>query len=114
QNSDGHLSETQKSLATKMITMSDNTAASALYSQLGGATGLTAANKAFGLTSTTPGPGSTWGKAHTTVADQLTLLKVLTAESSPLSTASRAYELGLMSQVTKEQRWGVPAAAQNS
>jgi hypothetical protein len=114
QNSGGHLTDAQKALATRMITKSDNTAASSLYTQLGGATGLTAANKAFGLTSTTPGPGSTWGKAHTTVTDQLTLLKVLTGADSPLSAASRAYQLGLMSQVSEDQRWGVPAAAQNS
>jgi hypothetical protein len=114
QNDGGHLSESQKTLATKMITQSDNTAASALYSQLGGAAGLSAANKAFGLTSTTPGPGSTWGKAHTTVTDQLTLLKVLSSHDSPLSEASRSYQLGLMSRVVSDQRWGVPAAAQNS
>jgi Beta-lactamase enzyme family len=111
QNSGGHLSDSQKSLATLMITHSDNDAASDLYEQLGEAAGLNAANKAFGLTSTTPGPGSTWGKAHTTIKDQLTLLKVLTSDDSPLSAASRAYELDLMSRVASDQKWGVPAAA---
>jgi hypothetical protein len=111
QNSGGHLSEAQKSQATLMITHSDNDAATDLYGQVGGAAGLSAANKAFGLTSTTPGPGTSWGKAHTTVTDQLTLLKVLTSDDSPLSQASRSYELGLMSQVANDQRWGVPAAA---
>ena len=114
QNSGGHLSDAQKALATKMITKSDNAAATTLYGQIGGAAGLNAANKAFGLTSTTPGSGSSWGKAHSTVTDQLTLLKVLATEDSPLSAASRAYQLGLMSQVSADQRWGVPAAAQNS
>lgn len=111
QGENKQLTASQKQLATKMITLSDNTAASSLYSQIGGASGLNAANKAFGLTSTTPGPGSTWGKAHTTVTDQLALLRVLASDDSPLSADSRAYQLGLMSQVDDDQDWGVPAAA---
>jgi beta-lactamase class A len=114
QNENKQLSAAQKTDATKMITRSDNAAASRLYAQLGGATGLNAANKVFGLTHTTPGPDTLWGKAHTTVTDQLTLLRVLTSADGPLSAASRKYQLGLMSQVVSDQRWGVPAAAQNS
>ncbi len=111
QGQNAQLSAAQKTLATRMITMSDNQAASTLYESLGEAAGLNAANKAFGLTSTTPGPGATWGKAHTTVTDQLALLQVLTSDNSPLSAANRAYQFGLMSQVESDQRWGVPAAA---
>jgi hypothetical protein len=114
QKADRHLSDGQKALATRMITQSDNDAASDLYADLGGAAGLTAANQAFGLTATTPGPDTRWGKAHTTVTDQLTLLKVLTSEDSPLAAASREYQLGLMSRVVAGQRWGVPAAATGS
>lgn len=110
QGENKQLTSSQKQLATKMITLSDNTAASSLYSQIGGASGLAAANKVFGLISTTPGPGSTWGKAHTTVTDQLALLRVLASDASPLSADSRAYQLGLMSQVDDDQDWGVPAA----
>jgi beta-lactamase class A len=111
QNENRQLTDDQKALATRMITESDNQAASQLYIQLGEATGLNAANKVFGLTSTTPGPGEAWGKAHTTVADQLALLEVLASDDSPLSAASREYQLGLMSRVDTAQRWGVPAAA---
>jgi beta-lactamase class A len=114
QNEQRELTSAQQADATKMITQSDNAAASRLYSQLGSATGLNAANTAFGLTHTTPGPGTLWGKAQTTVTDQLTLLSVLTSEDSPLSAEHRQYQLGLMSRVATGQRWGVPAAADQS
>jgi Beta-lactamase enzyme family len=110
QNSNGHLSTQQRSLATAMITQSDNNAASALWSQIGKGAGLTAANKAFGLTHTTPGKGTSWGLTRTTVTDQLRLLTVLST-TGPLSAASRSYVLGLMNKVVSSQRWGVPHAA---
>ncbi|HKT05693.1 MAG TPA: serine hydrolase [Rugosimonospora sp.] len=110
QNHNGHLSDSQRSLATSMITQSDNNAASALWTQIGRGTGLAAANKAFGLTHTTPGADGSWGLTRTTVADQLRLLTVVST-AGPLSAASRAYLLGLMNKVVKGQRWGVPSAA---
>jgi beta-lactamase class A len=110
QNSNGHLSSQQRSLATAMITRSDNTAASALWSQIGRGNGLAAANRAFGLTHTTPGSGSSWGLTRTTIADQLRLLTVVST-AGPLSAPSRTYVLGLMNKVVSGQRWGVPHAA---
>ena len=110
QNKNGHLSTQQKSLATDMITESDNDAASALWTQIGRATGLAKANQAFGLKHTTPGAGTTWGLTKTTVGDQLRLLTVIST-TGPLTKASRDYVLGLMSQVESDQRWGVPHAA---
>jgi beta-lactamase class A len=110
QKSNGHLSTSQRSLATRMITQSDNAAASALWTQIGKGSGLAAANRAFGLTHTTPGSGGSWGLTRTTVADQLRLLTVLST-SGPLSSTSRAYVLGLMARVVSGQRWGVPYAA---
>lgn len=110
QNKNGHLSTQQKTLATDMITESDNDAASALWTQIGRGTGLAAANKAFGLTHTTPGAGTTWGLTKTTVGDQLRLLRVVST-AGPLAKASRDYLLGLMNKVVSDQRWGVPKAA---
>jgi beta-lactamase class A len=110
QNRNGHLTTQQKTLATAMITQSDNNAASALWTQIGKGKGLAAANRAFGLTHTTPGSGGSWGLTRTTVADQLRLLTVVST-AGPLSATSRAYVLGLMSRVVKGQRWGVPRAA---
>jgi beta-lactamase class A len=113
QNRHGHLSTQQRTLATSMITQSDNNAASALWSQIGMGSGLAAANRAFGLTHTTPGAGGSWGLTRTTVTDQLRLLTVLST-SGPLSATSQAYVLGLMNKVVKGQRWGVPDAANSS
>lgn len=111
QKANSHLSSSQRALATKMITQSDNNAASALWTQIGKGTGLAAANRAFGLTTTIPGTGGQWGLTKTTVPDQLRLLTILSSAVSPLSATSKAYILGLMNQVEKDQRWGVPHAA---
>jgi len=105
------LTANQRGLAEDMITESDNDAASALWDAIGGASGLATANRAFGLTATTPGPDGYWGATTTTPADQVKLLAMLSDDSGPLSAANRAYELNLMANVESDQRWGVPAAA---
>src|SRR5207244_7190407 len=79
--------------------------------KIGRKAGMTAANKKLGLKQTVPGSGSTWGLTTTSAADQVRLMTALTSSSSKLSAASRSYELGLMSQVESDQRWGVSAAA---
>ncbi len=105
------ISGSENALAVRMITQSDNDAANSLWDVVGGSAGVREANKTFHLTGTQPGNGGDWGSTVTTAADQLALLKVLASSSSPLSASSRAYELGLMSRVESDQRWGVPAAA---
>jgi beta-lactamase class A len=111
QQSGTSLSPTQQQLAIDMITRSDNDAASALWDQIGGASGLAGANAVFGLTETTPGEDGYWGLTTTTSADQLRLLRLTTDPTGPLGSSSRTYLLGLMSQVEDDQRWGVPDAA---
>jgi beta-lactamase class A len=101
----------QKQLATAMITRSDNDAASDLWDEVGGASGVAQANRAFGLTQTSPNRSGYWGLSTTTPSDQLRLLAVLATPGGPLSAASQAYELGLMGRVQADQRWGVPRAA---
>ena len=101
----------ENALAVRMITQSDNDAANSLWHIVGGSAGVREANKTFHLTGTQPGNGGDWGSTVTTAADQLALLKVLATTASPLSASSRAYELGLMSKVESDQRWGVPMAA---
>jgi len=105
------LTDDQEDLAERMITASDNDAASRMWDLIGQGRGLTAANQAFGLRHTQPGPGPAWGSTRTTVADQLQLLNVVTSPSSPLPGQSREFILDLMSRVRTDQRWGVPAAA---
>ncbi|WP_018549122.1 serine hydrolase [Streptomyces sp. LaPpAH-108] len=106
-----HLTATEKAYAVKMIEASDNTSASALWHVIGGADGLDAANKRFGMTKTSAGADGLWGLTRTTAEDQLTLLQQVFGTDSLLSTASRAYVRELMESVHADQRWGVSAAA---
>lgn len=105
------LSDGENDLARAMITQSDNDAASSLWNVIGGGTGLSAANRTFGLSSTHADQDGYWGLSTTTPADQVHLLGLLTSANSPLNAHSRQYILTLMSQVASGQRWGVPAAA---
>ncbi|MCO1597402.1 class A beta-lactamase-related serine hydrolase [Micromonospora sp. RHAY321] len=105
------LTANERSLAYDMITKSDNNAATSLWNEIGGTSGLAAANRTLGLSETTPGTGNSWGHTTTTAKDQLRLLQDLTSTSGPLNATSRSYVLNLMSQVENDQDWGVPAAA---
>lgn len=55
--------------------------------------------------------GPCWGLTSTTASDQLRLLSDLITSSSPLTAASRSYELRLMRHVESAQAWGASAAA---
>jgi beta-lactamase class A len=105
------LTDDQEQLATTMIENSDNDSATALWDEIGDEDGLNAANKRFGLTSTAGGTEGNWGLTTTTAADQLLLLRQVFTSDSLLSSASRDYIQGLMSQVESDQQWGVGAAA---
>jgi len=108
----GHgLTVSQKALATRMIEASDNNAASALWNQIGRGAGLAAGNRKLKFRNTVPGAGGAWGTTRTSAADQLRLLTAIASRTSPLSAASRAYILKLMSEVEDYQSWGVSAAA---
>lgn len=103
----GSLTATQKSLATRMITVSDNTAASSLFAAVGSASGLNATNKALGLVETTAGTNGNWGLTRTTAADQIRLLRLVYEPSTVLSPASQAYVQSLMGAVDDDQDWGI-------
>ncbi|MFI8346605.1 serine hydrolase [Streptomyces sp. NPDC085596] len=105
-----YLTSTETSLATAMITKSDNTATSKLWKQLG-ATKVKGFLKAAGMTKTTPGANGYWGLTQINVTDEQKLLKLVTAKNSVLSDNSRAYILKLMGKVVSSQRWGTPAGA---
>ncbi|SIR74239.1 serine hydrolase [Micromonospora avicenniae] len=103
------ITDSDRRNAKKMITASDNDAATALYHRIGGESGLTTANRTFGMKETNP--KASWGMTTTTVADQIRLLTSLTYADGPLDEDGRAYLFDLMSQVEEDQDWGVPAAA---
>jgi beta-lactamase class A len=104
------LSKAQAALATKMITVSDNNAASALWAQVGRGNMQHFLNLAR-MSQTVLGPGGAWGLTQLTAHDELLLLKLLTSKNSVLDAASRNYELSLMARVIRSERWGVPAGA---
>jgi hypothetical protein len=103
----------QRELITEMIEQSDNDAASALYHDDGGASGITAANKVFGLTGTDV-DDEAFGDTTTTVTDQIRLLRQAFTTDSALTSANRDYVQSLMGHVESDQRWGVSAAADDS
>jgi len=94
-----------------MVDNSDNDAADQVYAALGGQAGVVSSLHRLGLSATVLDPEGRWGLSTTGAADQLTALTDLVSPQSPLSSASRAYALGLMSEVESDQRWGVGAAA---
>jgi beta-lactamase class A len=105
-----YLTSRETSLATAMITKSDNNATSTLWKQLG-LTKIKGFLAAAGMTQTKPGANGYWGLTQITVQDEQKLLKLITAKNSVLSDNSRAYILKLMGQVISSQRWGTPAGA---
>nr|WP_239079913.1 serine hydrolase [Actinoplanes brasiliensis] len=106
------LTETELSLAKRMIRLSDNDATTSLFAKLGRASGLSACNKRLGLTETKV--NSAWGLTRTTVNDQVKLLSELVDTSGPLDAGSRKLAYTLMSTVDDSQDWGVPAAARGT
>ncbi|MFG2117716.1 serine hydrolase [Streptomyces sp. NPDC048710] len=105
-----YLTDTEQSLATAMITQSDNDATSKLWKQLG-LTKIKGFLSAAGMTKTTPGADGYWGLTQENVTDEQKLLKLVTAKNTVLSDNSRAYILKLMGKVISSQRWGTPAGA---
>jgi hypothetical protein len=105
------LSDATAQLAVPMIENSADADASDLWNLAGAASGMAAANVTLGLSHTRMGQAGYWGLTSTTVVDQLRLLTDLTSARSPLTAASRDYELGLMENVEGDQQWGVSAAA---
>ncbi len=104
------LTAEQRELATEMITVSDNDAASALWAQTG-RPALQHFLDLAGMRETELGPGGYWGLTQITAHDELTLLELLTSNNAVLTAASRSYVLGLMARVVSYERWGVPAGA---
>jgi hypothetical protein len=104
------LTADETKLATAMIRQSDNDAATALWSKIGGASGLSDANHALGLTSTVPGADGWWGWTRTTASDQVRLLDVIADPAGPLGDSGQVI-LELMGSVADDQDWGISAAS---
>ena len=81
------LTAQQRELATEMITVSDNDAASTLWAETGRPS-LQHFLDLAGMKETDLGPGGYWGLTEITAHDELTLLKLLTSKNSVLTTAT--------------------------
>jgi beta-lactamase class A len=104
------LTAAQRTLATEMITVSDNDAASTLWAQTGRPSLQHFLNLA-GMNETQLGPGGYWGLTQITAHDEMTLLRLLTSANSVLTAANCSYVLALMARVIPSERWGVSAGA---
>jgi Beta-lactamase enzyme family len=104
------LSATERHEATLMITRSDDDAATYLWDEVG-LSRLQDFLDAAKMNETELGRAGYWGLTQVTAHDEMVLLKLLDAPNSVLDRASRAYELGLMSEVVSSQRWGTPHGA---
>ncbi len=101
------LTSREKTLATAMITKSDNASTSTLWKQLG-MTKIKGFLTAAKMTQTKPGANNYWGLTQITARDEVKLLDTFTDNHKVLSAKSRAYALSLMHQVIPSQRWGTP------
>lgn len=105
-----NLTADEQQEATQMITVSDNDAAVDLWQAAGGDTALQQTVTMLGLRDTTIATDGYFGVSTTSAADQITVLQQLVAPTF-LTTADGQYALGLMSQVSTDQRWGAPTMA---
>jgi hypothetical protein len=101
----------EMALAKPMIRLSDNTATTSLFQQLGGRSAVTRCNKRLGLRSTDV--NTSWGLTRTTVSDQTRLLSEFVDKAGPLDADSRRTVFTLMSTVSDAQDWGVPSVARS-
>jgi len=111
QQAESSLTTGEARLAVPMMDSGDESAASSIWRMAGAGPTVAAANRQLGLSHTKIGSARSWDSTRTTVTDQLRLLADLTSATSPLSSASRDYELGLMGDAQPSQRWGVCALA---
>jgi hypothetical protein len=103
---DEPLDEGTRALLESMITISDNDAASAIYSRVGDE-GMREVAEAAGMRNFEVTPGY-WGGAQVTAAD---LARFYLRLERNLVGPHGGYGKRLLAAITSSQRWGIPAAA---
>ncbi len=106
-----HLTKNEKRLAWLMITQSSNSAATALWNDVGFSRMQHFLNLAK-MSQTRL--NHAWGLSLLTAHDETLLLALLDGPNRILNLDSRVYAQYLMSHVIPSQRWGVPAGAPRS
>lgn len=114
-SSSSPLTVDQRQLAEAMIEQSDNEAATSLWEEVGGTSGMARFDRMLGLARTTPSscvdcpnfPWPGWGLTTTTAYDQVKLLDRLLFDGAVIPPAASRFERQLMESVVPPERWGV-------
>lgn len=102
------LTSRERSLIGPMIRTSDDPSANALWSSVGGVSGMAAFDRATGLADTRE--ASPWGLTSTSAADRNELLRQLVlGQFGPFSASTRAQARAFLLDVAPSQRWGITA-----
>jgi Beta-lactamase enzyme family len=101
------------SIATEMIEESDNDAATDLWDEEDGSTGVGAFNHRIGMSHTDLNDDGYWGISTTTAADQIVLLRQVFQPSKVLDPVDQSFMRGLMENTESGQRWGISAGTPN-
>ncbi len=107
------LTATERARITPMIRTSDDPAANALWSSVGGVSGMSALDRELGLADTVE--TSPWGLTSTSAADRNALLRQLVlGQWGPFTASTRATARSFLLDVTPSQRWGITAGVPSS
>lgn len=98
--------------AYPMITVSDNSTASQLFQQVGGAAGMQQFFDSIGAVDTTA--SSSWGLTLTTAADQLKVMRAAIVPGVLLSQQYVDVARRLLQQVDASQKWGATSGLESS
>lgn len=104
------LNTAEISYAEGAIENSNNADATALYHAIGRYRGLNTLFSDLKMTNSQVGSNG-WAAATTTATDQVKLLNQIFYNGTYLSSKSQDYIQGLMSQVEKDQNWGISAGS---
>ena len=104
-----NLTSSQKAIAYKMITESDNDSATALFKQIGKDAGIQRLINNLGMSHSLISGTNQWGLTSTTSEDYMKVMKQIFVGGSYISASNREYIQSLMNNVDKNQRWGLPA-----
>ena len=105
--------EWELSLMWPMITASDNDATDILWNELGGGPGVADCLADLGATGITPYYGPYWGTSTASAVGMATFTGRL-AFGELVNGVHRAVALAMLTSVIDDQRWGIPAGAEDS
>lgn len=108
QNSGRELTAAERTRLSPMIRSSNDSAANALWTSLGGEPGMERVGASFGLVATDE-VSPTWGLTTTTAEDQARFMESIIQGPGPLAAHARDVAWELLNDIAPAQRWGVRA-----